>query len=115
MTKSTIFDEIKQEIIADPYNKNYTDRGIKPVFYASKNARIEIIGQAPGKKVDETQIFYNDQAGDRLRNWKVISRQLFYETELIPQLPMDFYYPGKGKTESNPPRKGFADKFHPQI
>lgn len=115
MTKSAIFDEIKQEIIADPYNKDYTDRGIKPVFYASKNARIAIIGQAPGKKVEETQIFWNDQSGDRLRNWMGISRELFYETDLIAQLPMDFYYPGKGKTGDKPPRKGFADKFHPQI
>lgn len=115
MTKSTIFDEIKQEIIADPYNKDYTDRGINPVFYASKNARIAIIGQAPGKKVEETQIFWNDQSGDRLRNWMGISRELFYETDLIAQLPMDFYYPGKAKTGDKPPRKGFADKFHPQI
>ncbi len=28
---------------------------------------------------------------------------------------MDFYFPGRGKSGDLPPRRGFADKWHPQI
>lgn len=111
----TVFDEIRDEIYHDPFNQEYKERGIGPVFYASERSKIAIIGQAPGKKVEETGLFWNDKSGDRLRSWMGISRDLFYSTDLIAQLPMDFYYPGKAKTGDKPPRKGFAEKFHPKI
>ena len=49
-----IFDKIKQEIMADPMNKSYTERGIPPLFKASEDARIVIVGQAPGVKAEAT-------------------------------------------------------------
>jgi uracil-DNA glycosylase len=110
-----IFDDIRRDIENDPFNAVYKERGIGPVFSANKNARIAIIGQAPGKKVEETNLFWNDQSGDRLREWMGIDRETFYSTDLIAQIPMDFYYPGKGKTGDLPPRKGFAEKFHPRL
>lgn len=111
----TIFEEIKQEIIDDTMNYAYTVKGIAPLFKASKDARIAIVGQAPGRKAEETQLFWNDPSGDRLRQWMGISRENFYETELIAQLPMDFYFPGKAKHGDLPPRKGFAEKWHPLL
>lgn len=60
-------------------------------------------------------MFWNDLSGDRLREWLGISREMFYNTNRIAQLPMDFYYPGKGKTGDAPPRRGFAEKWHPRI
>jgi uracil-DNA glycosylase len=110
-----IFEVIRRDIENDPLNAVYKERGIGPVFSANKNARIAIIGQAPGKKVEETNLFWNDQSGDRLREWMGIDRETFYTTDLIAQIPMDFYYPGKGKTGDLPPRKGFAEKFHPRL
>lgn len=111
----TIFEEIKQEIMDDPMNNVYTSKGIPPLFKASKDARIVIVGQAPGRKAEETRLFWNDLSGDRLRDWMVISREEFYNTDRIAQLPMDFYYPGKAKTGDVPPRKGFANKWHPRL
>lgn len=111
----TIFEQIKSEIMADPMNRDFTERGIPPLFKASIEARIVIVGQAPGRKAEETRLFWNDPSGDRLRDWLGMSREQFYGSERIAQLPMDFYYPGKAKTGDKPPRKGFAEKWHPPL
>ncbi len=111
----TIFDEIHAEIAADPMNKEYTERGIFPLFKASKDARLVIVGQAPGRKAEATRLFWNDPSGDRLREWMGIDRDQFYNSPYLAQLPMDFYYPGKGKSGDNPPRPGFAEKWHPRL
>lgn len=110
-----IFEKIKQEIMADPMNVIHTKKGIPPLFKASVDARILIVGQAPGRKAEETRLFWNDLSGDRLREWMGISREKFYETNLIAHLPMDFYYQGKARTGDAPPRKGFAEKWHPRL
>jgi len=109
------FEKIKQEIIADPMNESYTKMGIPPLFKASVDARIVIVGQAPGRKAEATQLFWNDLSGDRLREWMGVSRETFYNTDRIAHLPMDFYYPGKAKNGDVPPRKGFAEKWHPCL
>lgn len=109
------FEQIRYQIIADPMNERYTSRDIEPLFKATEEARIAIIGQAPGRKAEESQLFWNDLSGDRLREWMGISREVFYETSKIAHLPMDFYYPGKAKSGDMPPRKGFAEKWHPLI
>lgn len=110
-----IFEKIKQEIIADQMNESYTKKGIPPLFKASVDARIAVVGQAPGRKAEETRLFWNDLSGDRLREWMGISREIFYTTNRIAHLPMDFYYPGKAKNGDVPPRKGFAEKWHPPL
>lgn len=111
----TVFEEILQEIMADPANETYTKRGIPPLFKVSKEARIAIVGQAPGRKAEESRLFWNDLSGDRLRDWMGITRDDFYLSERIAHIPMDFYYPGKGKSGDLPPRKGFAEKWHPKL
>lgn len=111
----TVFEKIKQEIIADSMNESYTKKGILPLFKASKDAHIAIVGQAPGRKAEETQLFWNDLSSDRFREWMGVTREEFYETDRIAQLPMDFYYPGKAKNGDLPPRKGFAEKWHPRL
>ena len=110
-----IFEKIKEEIMADQMNASYTNMGIPPLFKASVDARIAIVGQAPGRKAEATQLFWNDLSGDRLREWMGVSRELFYSTNRIAHLPMDFYYPGKAKNGDVPPRKGFAEKWHPRL
>ncbi len=109
------FKNIKKEIMNDIMNINFTEKEIQPLFKASKNARIVIVGQAPGRKAEETHLFWNDPSGDRLREWMGMSREEFYGTDFIAHLPMDFYYPGKAKTGDKPPRKGFAEKWHPLL
>ena len=108
-------DEITSSIIADPQNKDFTDRGIFPLFSAPKTARINIVGQAPGLKAEQTRLYWNDKSGDRLRDWLGVDYDYFYNSGMFAVLPMDFYYPGKGKSGDLPPRSGFAEKWHPQI
>ena len=108
-------DEITPSIIADPQNKEFTERGIFPLFSAPKTARINIVGQAPGLKAEQTRLYWNDKSGDRLRDWLGVDYDYFYNSGMFAVLPMDFYYPGKGKSGDLPPRSGFAEKWHPQI
>lgn len=110
-----IFEKIKQEIMADPMNDSFTKNGIPPLFKASTDARIVVVGQAPGQKAEATRLFWNDLSGDRLREWMGVSREEFYSTNRIAHLPMDFYYPGKAKNGDAPPRKGFAEKWHSRL
>ena len=108
-------EQITQAIMADPENRSFTDSGIAPLFAAPVTARINIVGQAPGLKAQNSRLYWNDQSGDRLRHWLGVDRDLFYHSGLFAVIPMDFYYPGKGKSGDLPPRKGFAAKWHPQI
>jgi uncharacterized protein HI_0220.2 len=108
-------EQITQAIMADPANRSFTDIGIAPLFAAPVTARINIVGQAPGLKAQNSRLYWNDQSGDRLRHWLGVDRDLFYHSGLFAVIPMDFYYPGKGKSGDLPPRKGFAAKWHPQI
>lgn len=72
------FQKIFQEIQADPDNESFTKQVIKPLYYASSSARINIIGQAPGRIAQEKMKFWDDLSGDRLRTWSGVSRDFFY-------------------------------------
>ena len=108
-------ERIKQAIMADPQNSSYTERGIEPLFAAPTTARINIVGQAPGFKTQEAGIYWKDKSGDRLREWLGVDEDTFYNSGLFAVIPMDFYFPGHGKSGDLPPRKGFAEKWHPQL
>ena len=110
MSIQDIINKIKQ----DERNIEYTKRNIPPILQVSKSAKILIIGQAPGKKVEETLIPFNDKSGETLISWMGIDKDIFYSNK-IAILPMDFYYPGKGKTGDLPPRKFIAEEYHKPI
>lgn len=109
------FDSVFQAIRADEQNGEFTRQGIDPLYTASATSRLVIIGQAPGRVAQETRIPWNDKSGDRLRDWLGIDRVTFYDPSAAALLPMDFYYPGKGKSGDLPPRRGFAEKWHPVL
>ena len=109
------FDSVFQAIRADEQNGEFTRQGIDPLYTASATSRLVIIGQAPGRVAQETRIPWNDKSGDRLRDWPGIDRVTFYDPSAVALLPMDFYYPGKGKSGDLPPRRGFAEKWHPVL
>lgn len=106
--------KIVEELKADERNAEYTRRGIPPIFQLNKDAKILIIGQAPGRKVEESQIPFDDKSGEKLISWMGIDRKTFY-SDKIAILPMDFYYPGKGKTGDLPPRKFIAEEYHREF
>lgn len=79
------------------------------------SARLLIVGQAPGRKVHETGLPFNDASGDRLRTWLGISRETFYDATQIAILPMGFCFPGTGKSGDLPPRPECAPAWRPQL
>ena len=76
----------------------------KPIFSFSNESKIVIIGQAPGIKVQESGVPWDDASGERLRDWLGVSKDEFYDTKNFAIVPMGFCYPGKGKSGDLPPR-----------
>lgn len=89
--------------------------GVRPVVQAGETARILIAGQAPGRKVHESGIPFDDASGDRLRDWMGIDRDSFYDASKVAILPMGFCYPGTGKSGDLPPRPECAPLWRQQI
>ncbi len=87
----------------------------RPILQVSASARLLVIGQAPGIRVHESGIPWNDASGDGLREWLQVSRATFYEPGLIGIVPMGFCYPGKGKSGDAPPRPECAPLWHTRI
>jgi len=90
--------------------------GPRPVLRAKASARLLIIGQAPGTKVHETGIPWNDRSGDRLREWLQLERDVFYDDSRIAIIPMGFCYPGVDKNGGDrPPRPECAPLWHARL
>lgn len=89
--------------------------GARPVVQADARARILVASQAPGRKVHDTGIPFNDPSGDRLRTWMGVSRETFYDAEHIAIVPMGFCYPGKGKSGDLPPRLECAPAWRENL
>ncbi len=89
--------------------------GPRPIVQLQASAQILIAGQAPGRKVHETGIPFNDASGDRLRSWLGISREVFYDAQQIAILPMGFCFPGTGKSGDLPPRPECAPAWQAQL
>ena len=106
--------DIIKQIELDKRNAEYTNKNIPPILQVDKEARILIVGQAPGKKVEESLIPFNDKSGETLISWMGIDKDTFYSKE-IAIVPMDFYYPGKAKTGDLPPRQFIAQEYHEPI
>lgn len=87
----------------------------RPVLRASATARLLIVGQAPGIRVHETGIPWNDPSGDRLRDWLQLTREEFYDESKIAIIPTGFCYPGKGPAGDLPPRPECAPLWHPRL
>jgi uracil-DNA glycosylase len=85
------------------------------VVRASGASRILIVGQAPGRRVHETGIPWNDPSGDQLRAWLQLTPQQFYDERRIAIVPAGFCYPGKGKSGDLPPRPECAPQWHPPL
>ena len=86
--------------------------GPRPVVAAHANAKIVIIGQAPGTKVHQTGVPWDDPSGRQLRKWLNILDTDFYDESKIALVPMGFCYPGKGKGGDLPPRPECAPLWH---
>jgi uracil-DNA glycosylase family 4 len=89
--------------------------GCRPVADAHPQAKLMIIGQAPGRRVHESGIPWDDPSGDRLRSWLKMDKEEFYDREKVAIMPMAFCFPGTGKSGDLPPRPECAPLWHPQL
>ena len=90
--------------------------GPRPVVQLASTARLLIVSQAPGSKVHQSGIPWNDASGDRLRDWLKLDRSVFYDEPRVAILPMGFCYPGAGQSGAdNPPRPECAPRWHERL
>ncbi|MFL0797992.1 MAG: uracil-DNA glycosylase family protein [Cellvibrionaceae bacterium] len=89
--------------------------GPNPIIRGSEKSRLLIIGQAPGIRVHNTGIPFNDPSGDRLRQWLDITRDVFYNEDNIAIMPMGLCYPGTGDRGDLPPPKRCAPQWHHRV
>ena len=95
--------------------KDVLPLGPRPIVQLSINSKIIIIGQAPGKRVHETRIPWNDASGKKLREWMNVDEVIFYDPHIFSIMPMGFCYPGKGVSGDLPPRPECAPLWHSII
>lgn len=89
--------------------------GPNPVLSVRPEARILLIGQAPGIRVHESGIPWNDPSGVQLRKWLEVEPDQFYNDPRIAIMPMGFCYPGTGKQGDLPPRPECAAHWHRRV
>lgn len=89
--------------------------GANPVLQISPSAKIIIAGQAPGLKVHQSGIPFDDKSGERLKEWLGIDSATFYDNQMFAILPMAFCYPGKGKSGDLAPRPECAITWRDRI
>ena len=87
----------------------------RPILRASPTAHLLIVGQAPGRRVHETGIPWNDPSGDQLRQWLGLTRETFYDESRIAIVPTGLCYPGTVNGSDLPPRRECAPLWHPQL
>lgn len=103
------------EIRACTICKEHLPFAPRPVLSVSPYAKILVIGQAPGTKVQNTGIPWNDQSGKELRRWLGVEPEVFYDNSIFAIMPMGFCYPGTGKSGDLPPRPECAPAWHKKV
>lgn len=89
--------------------------GPRPVLQIGREARLLIAGQAPGRKVHDTGIPFDDSSGETLRAWLGIDRAAFYDPRQVAILPMAFCYPGRGRSGDLPPPPECARNWRERL
>ncbi len=90
--------------------------GPRPILRGAGDARLLVVGQAPGTRVHETGIPWNDPSGDRLRLWMGVDRELFYDESRVAIVPMGLCYPGRHPRGGDlPPVPECAPLWHPAL
>ncbi|MGV8884810.1 MAG: uracil-DNA glycosylase family protein [Microbacteriaceae bacterium] len=111
------FDAVRQSILDHGRTEAMRAAGWQPVYTASSTSRIAVIGQAPGRKTQESGVPWDDASGKNLMGWLGVSEDQFRDPALFTLLPMDFFFPGTRaeKRGDLPPRTGFAELWHPKF
>jgi len=114
MTKRSI-ENLLTEIRACTECAPSLDHEPRPIVQAGATARIVIIGQAPGRKVHESGVPWDDQSGRTLRRWLDLDETQFYDPNIVALVPMGFCYPGSAASGDKPPRSECAPLWHDRL
>ena len=114
------FKSLAKEIRACTLCAEHLPLGPRPVFQADPEARILIVGQAPGTAVHESGVPFDDPSGERLRGWMGVDTETFYNPKKVALVPMGFCYPGKvvaanGRGGDKPPRPECAQTWRAPL
>src|SRR5690606_32808654 len=108
-------EELLAQIRACRVCEEHLPLGPRPIVAADSHSKIAIIGQAPGLKVHQSGVPWDDPSGRQLRDWLGVDRDRFYDPSLFALIPMGFCYPGKGKSGDLPPRPECAPLWHGRL
>ena len=115
-TMAEAFKPLKAEIRACRVCQPHLDHPVRPVIWGEASARIRIVGQAPGTRVQASGKPFTDPSGDRLRDWMGVSEAEFYDEAAIAITPMGFCFPGlDAKGGDKPPRRECAPLWQDQV
>lgn len=109
------FRALLREVRACRLCSEHLPLGPRPVLQIDPRARVLIAGQAPGRRVHESGVPFQDASGDRLRNWMGVSPEVFYDASRVAILPMGFCYPGTGRAGDLPPRPECAEAWRERL
>lgn len=110
-----VLSNLHERVIACRLCERELPHGPRPVLQVDDAAKVLIAGQAPGSRVHQTGVPFDDPSGDRLRDWMGVSRETFYDASQVAILPMGFCYPGKGKSGDLPPLQRCADTWRDEL
>jgi len=113
--ESVEFERLIERVRACTMCEAHLPNAPRPVLRASPTARVLIVGQAPGRRVHESGIPWNDPSGELLRDWLRIDREAFYDERRIAIIPAGLCYPGTGESGDLPPRPECAPHWHPRL
>jgi uracil-DNA glycosylase len=103
------------EVSACEVCRPHLELGPRPIVQVGSNAKVVIIGQAPGRRVHESGVPWDDPSGVRLRDWLGLSDDQFYDPEVVALIPMGFCFPGSAKSGDLPPREECAPLWHDRL
>lgn len=106
------FARLLKEIRSCRACREHLPLGPRPVLSVHPAARILLVGQAPGRRVHESGVAWDDASGDRLRDWLGVDRECFHDPRRFALVPMGFCYPGTGASGDLPPRPECAPLWH---
>jgi uracil-DNA glycosylase len=116
MSAGESFDALLARVRACRVCEEHLPLGPRPILRGRPSARLLIIGQAPGTKVHETGISWNDPSGERLREWIGLDRAAFYDERRVALVGVGLCYPGRlPRGGDAPPRPECAPLWHPPL
>lgn len=112
---ATKLERLLREIDACRVCEAHLPLGPRPVLRAGRDARLLIVGQAPGARVHASGVPWDDASGKRLRDWLAMDAATFYDASRVAIVPMAFCYPGKADSGDAPPRPECRATWHPRL